>query len=462
MNPLAHIVDSNVLQRDTGLYEHACKQLMWNGRVPAHCPDMIIQAASETDVVRVIDYARLNKRKLSIRGGGHNWCGPFMDDDRILLDLSRLDKVLSIDASAKTAVVQPGVSNRDLARRLALHHLAFPVGHCSPVTLSGYLLGGGFGWNTGSWGVACFNVLELQVVTADGRLRKASPTENPDLFWAARGAGPGFFGVVTQYTLRLFDLPPEIRTSTLVFALDDIRQVLPWLEHTAQALPAHVEMILVMAKAPPELRRHTKNILRVTATAFAHSEAQAAEALAPIDRGETVKALLKTIQVPTPFDTLFEMLDQAYPKGKRVAADTLWLAGDPVTQLSTAAQCLAEAPSADSHILALILPPPPADAPPLPEAAFSMVAPLFIACYAMWDQAEQDHANTLWLQTSVDLFRSATVGHYLGETDLRAGVDRAARSFAAPNWEKLCALKQKYDPQHLFRWFAGNAPSPEA
>jgi hypothetical protein len=117
-----------------------------------------------------------------------------------------------VDAGARLAEAGRR-GGRDLARALAAHGLAFPVGHCSTVPLGGYLLGGGFGWNAGAWGVACHAVEGVEVVTADGGIRRASGAEEPDIFWAARGAGPAFFGVVTRYRLRLRPLPRAITTA---------------------------------------------------------------------------------------------------------------------------------------------------------------------------------------------------------------------------------------------------------
>src|SRR5262249_57100226 len=101
--------------------------------------------------------------------------------------------------AARTATIQPGVSSRELTSALAEHELAFPVGHCGHVGLSGFLLSGGLGWNSGVWGPACLSITEVEAVTADGRLTRADEGQNADLLWAARGAGPGLFAVVTRF-----------------------------------------------------------------------------------------------------------------------------------------------------------------------------------------------------------------------------------------------------------------------
>ena len=179
-------------------------------------------------------------------------------------DLPRTDfthwVLVDIDPEARVATVQPIVSNRELARQLAIHDLAFPVGHCSTVPLSGFILGGGFGWNAGNWGVSCWSLLSLDVVTAEGRLITASDTENPDLLWAARGAGPGFFGIATRYRLKLYPLPKAITTSTLVYPMEKLSEVVRWATEAVKTFPIKVEFILLFAHAPDALANQSEKV----------------------------------------------------------------------------------------------------------------------------------------------------------------------------------------------------------
>src|SRR6185295_289866 len=127
--------------------------------------------------------------------------------DSLLIDLRGL-REMTVDAPALTATVSPALrGGQDLGPALRSHGLAFPGGHCSTVGLGGYLLQGGQGWNSRQWGWACENVLGVDVVTADGELIHADADTNSDLFWAARGAGPAFFGVVTRFHLRVHRMP---------------------------------------------------------------------------------------------------------------------------------------------------------------------------------------------------------------------------------------------------------------
>ena len=178
---------------------------LWNKLQPKRHPQIIAQATDEQDVVAAVKFARAKKLKVTVRGGGHEWCSPSLRDNGLLIDLTNLNRVLSIDAGARRAVVQPVVSNRRVQTALNSHGMAFPTGHCPEVKLSGYLLSGGMSWNHGVWGPGVASVEAIEIVNAKGKVITASATENPDYFWAARGCGPGFFGVALRYHLkRLF------------------------------------------------------------------------------------------------------------------------------------------------------------------------------------------------------------------------------------------------------------------
>jgi FAD/FMN-containing dehydrogenase len=226
---------------------------LWNRLIPDRSPDILVRVADEKDVAQAIQFARAHNLKVAIRGGGHNWCQPSLRNGGLLIDLGELNRILSIDADARKAVVQPVVSNRDVMNALAPHGLAFPVGHCPDVKLSGYLLGGGIAWNMGTWGPAARSVEAIDIVTAAGEIVTASEHEHADLFWAALGAGCGFFGVATRFHLRLHPLPAAIHGVTYFYAMDDAAEVAAWLGKVAPSISPRVEIVMLLAPAPPEL-----------------------------------------------------------------------------------------------------------------------------------------------------------------------------------------------------------------
>jgi FAD/FMN-containing dehydrogenase len=155
---------------------------LWNRLIPERAPQIIVCAADEEDVISAIRFARANKLKVVVRGGGHNWCQPTLRNGGLLIDLKDLNKVISIDVAARKAVVQPIISNRDIQRVLNAKGLAYPSGHCPQVKLSGYLLGGGMSWNQGVWGYGNESVDAVELVTAEGKLIVANEREHPDFF----------------------------------------------------------------------------------------------------------------------------------------------------------------------------------------------------------------------------------------------------------------------------------------
>ena len=188
-------------------YERARRAAVAIAPLPDRYPDEILRPASAEAVADAVRDAARAGRRVGIRSGGHSFSASFLRNGGVLLDLSRLDRV-DVDADARTAWVQPAVTGAALSRDLLPRGLFFPTDHCSDVGLGGYLLQGGFGWNSRVWGPAVASVRAIDVVTADGALVRASERENEDLLWAARGAGAGFFGVVTRFELALQERRP--------------------------------------------------------------------------------------------------------------------------------------------------------------------------------------------------------------------------------------------------------------
>ena len=202
---------------------------LWNRLFPNRAPQIAVCVADEQDAITAIQFARENKLKVVVRGGGHNWCQPTLRNGGLLIDLKNLDKVISIDVAARKAVVQPIISNREMQRVLNAKGLAYPSGHCPQVKLSGYLLGGGMSWNQGVWGYGNESVEAVELVTAEGKLITANESDNADYFWAARGAGYGFFGVATRFHLKLYPLPRAIHGISYYYSLNEAAAVAGWL-----------------------------------------------------------------------------------------------------------------------------------------------------------------------------------------------------------------------------------------
>jgi FAD/FMN-containing dehydrogenase len=371
-----------------------------------------------------------------------------------LIDLGRLNQV-AIDRQARTAAIQPAVTGRALNRQLATHGLAFPVGHCPTVPLSGFLLNGGLGWNFNGWRPACFSVEAANVVTADGNLVVANQEQHADLLWAIRGAGPGFFAVVTQYRLTLYPVPRAITTSTYYYPLQRIAEVGAWAASIARQLPREVELTMFCAPAPPVLaERCTPSngyVGILSATAFVDTDREAAAALGLLESCPvSPECLAKEVNQPTPLDALLDMGGMLWPERHRYRADTLWSDSPSAQQLATVREYFLRAPSSKSLAVCVFATGVEGRAAVLPDAAFSMTAGTLLLCYAIWERPEDDGANAAWHRETIAALDPLAVGHYVGESDIVAEPARAERSFAPANWQRLQALRRQYDPDGLF------------
>ena len=382
--------------------------------------------------------------RISPRGGGHNWSG-IARQEGIILDISALNWVC-IDPRARTAEVGPGATNGQLISALEPHGLAFPAGHCTPVPVSGYLLGGGFGWNVGEWGIACFGVEHVNVVTADGELRRASETENPDIFWAARGGGPEFFGIVVGYRLRLKVLPKAIVTSVRTYPLTEIDAVVRWMKAAMAAAPVNVEFTVAMSSASPPLAGQAAKVASGIVNVFARDTAEAEATLARVAALAPAGAL-DVQQMPTPFGALYDIIMGFFPNGRRYAADAFWAADNSDNLLRGLAAAVAKAPSPETFALGVVTPP---NMPAPADAAFSMIGPVFASVYSIWDDPQADAANVGWLRQTSDAVLPSALGHYVGEADLERP-ERLRGAYAPEAWDKLRALQQRYDPKGMFR-----------
>jgi FAD/FMN-containing dehydrogenase len=448
-------IDGTVVWRGDAAYEETRRSVLWNELKAPRFPEVIVRPALTQGVVAAVGLARSRGLKVAVRGGGHSLCGAPLRDGGMVIDLSALGE-FAIDPASRTATLHPAVTSREFAAALAEHELAFPVGHCGPVGLSGFILGGGFGWNTGAWGPACFSLLAVDVVTAKGELVRADERENPELLWAARGAGPGFFGVVTRFHIGLQALPRAITTSTYRYPLADLAEITPWATRIAGALPPTVELTLLVAPAPPGITAPAEGkVVVVTATAFVDSIEDAAGLLAPLESCPSIeRALARQINEPTPFEALFDIWDALMPQRHRYRYDSLWSDQDFAGLLPNLAEPITNAPASKAFAFAIMPPAPPADAQ-MPDVAFSMVGRTYLGCAAVYENEENDDANGRWLRKTMQTVEPHAIGHYINETDLLADSSRAMKSFAKPNWDRLQALTQRLDPDGVFHSYLG-------
>jgi FAD/FMN-containing dehydrogenase len=397
-------------------------------------------------VVAGVRLARERGWQIAPRSGGHSWAAWGLRTDALMIDVHRL-KAIELDDETGVAIVDSGVKGgEELAPFLAERGRMFHGGHCPTVGVAGFLLQGGQGWCARGWGWAAEAVVAIDVVTAEGELVRADAEQNSDLYWAARGAGPGFFGLVTRFHLQTRPKPAEIRQSVLAFAIDDFDDVMGWLYATHGTVDPEVEIVAVSLTPPPlmGIEGH-EHVLLVGALTFKDTEDDARSALAPIDACPLAdRALFAVHHVPT---TLAEQYAEQYrqnPVGRRWTVDNAWIDADPGTAIPLLRDAFTTWPTRDSFTLWYSMAP----LRPLPDMAFSMQTEVYLAAYTVSDEGvDDDAARRTWIDAQFGRLEPVTAGQYLGDSDLG---HRQVKFMADENYTRLRKIRADRDPDGLF------------
>jgi FAD/FMN-containing dehydrogenase len=435
--------DGTALRQGGAGYEEARRAAVWNARTPPRYPDLVVRAESEEDLVRALRLARAEEMKVAVRSGGHSWAGNHLRDGGMLLDVSRLDEV-SVDAEAMTATVGPGCRGNELLEGLARQDLFFPAGHCPGVALGGYLLQGGFGWNGRVHGPACMSVEAIDVVTAAGDLVRADERNHPDLFWAARGAGPGFFGAVARFHLRLYPKPRHVANAVYLYPLDCLEEVFGWLHEIGPRVARTVELMAIVH------RDHEGELeIAVTGPTLVDSPEQAAEALALLETCPVrERAKLAVPNVEVELADLYAAVHESYPDAHRYAVDNIWTHASAEELLPGLRRIAETLPAAPSHMLWMNWGP----SPPRPEMAYSVEDDTYLALYAVWDDPADDESNVAWATERMREMEGLSSGIQLADENLGR---RPARFAADENMRRLDEVRAAYDPDGLFHPWMG-------
>lgn len=424
-----------LLLRDEPGFEGARTDRVFNRRLPERQPAAVLRAATEEDVVLGVRLARERGWQVAVRSGGHSWAQWSIREDALLIDLGGLQEISYADGVVSVSPAVKGGSV--LGPYLESRGRFFPGGHCPTVGLGGFLLQGGQGWNARGWGWAAEYVEAVDVVTADGELVRADARENADLYWAARGAGPGFFGVVTRFHLRTIPMPGHLAQTVQAFRLSDFDEVMTWL-HEVHGTVADTVEIVALTKTDRSLS--AEPVLLVTAVAFVASPAEARDALAPFRANPALdRALMVVDAAPT---TLKEQRDRQLvdsPEGHRWVVDNAWLAGPVEKVLPAMRPAFTTLPNEKSFTIWFSMAPLRA----LPDMAFSMQSEIYLASYVVWES----EADERWLLDAMRDLEPVTVGQYLGDSDLRR---RRVNFMSEENWSRLREIRAKRDPHGVF------------
>ncbi|MDR3662873.1 MAG: FAD-binding oxidoreductase [Mycobacterium sp.] len=428
-------------------YEEARCATVWNALVPQRYPDVIVQASNSADVVAAVRYAKAHNLTVGIRSGGHNWAASHLRDGGLLLDVSRL-KDCRVDRDAMTAVVGPGKGGSVLAVELEQQGLFFPAGHCRGVALGGYLLQGGYGWNSRVLGPACESVLALDVVTADGEQIRCDAGQHPELYWAARGSGPGFFGVVTAFHLRLYPKPPVCGSSLYVYPLDAADEIYPWARAISADVDRRVELQIVASRAMPSSGVDTPGIV-LASPVFADTDEEAKDAVALLDTCPArTDAVIAVPFAPTNLPNWYEAVMSNYLSSHRYAADNMWTSASADDLMPGVRRIIETMPPHPSHFLWLNWGPSPARQ----DMAYSLEDEVYLALYSGWADAADDEEYGDWSRSNMAAMAHLATGVQLADENLGA---RPARFATDSAMTRLDAVRAQYDPDGRFHSWMG-------
>lgn len=428
-------LEGAVLSPDAAEFETARR--VWNGMIDC-TPKLIARCASAHDVVEAVRFARAHDLVVAVRGGGHNAAGFGTCDGGIVIDLAPMNDV-RVDPNARVARAGGGARWADLDGATGQHGLATTGGAISSTGIAGLTLGGGLGWLMRKHGLACDNLVGAEVVTAEGRVVRASADENPDLFWGLRGGG-GNFGVVTTFEYRLHPVS-TVLGGMLVFPFPRVREVMRAYRDFTQRAPDELTVFCG--------NLHSPDGMKITALllCYAGPPEQGERAIEPLrDLGPVADQV-----APMPYVAVQSMLDPGFPAGMHVYWRSEYLAALSDGAIDAIADQYEGVTSPLSAILIEQFGGAVRRVPRDETAYDSRDADYNLAIISRWtDPAERDR-HVAWAKGVSDATRPFTTGrtyvNYLGDE----GGARVEAAYGAAKYAKLAALKRKYDPDNVFR-----------
>lgn len=404
-----------------------------------HRPVLIARCASAADVIACVQFARAQGLPVSARGGGHNPSGKSVIDGGLMIDLGPM-KGCRVDPLRRTVRAEPGLTLGEFDRECQAFGLATTMGVVAGTGIAGLTLGGGIGWICGKYRLACDNVLSVDIVTADGRLRSASTDDNPDLFWATRGGG-GNVGIVTSFEYHLHEVGPVLGGG-VVFPFAKARRVLAFYDEFARACPD--ELSVNASLAPTE----------DGTLAVAIGVAWCGE----LEVGERILKPLRTCEIPL-VDTIGPMSyverqrggDAAFPRGRRHYWKAGWLRRLDPGAIEVAIDFAARRPSPHTRVSFQQMHGAAARVTPTETAFAHRHDQWDFLALSQWERPEDDEPNVRWAR---ELFvamqpylEPAVYVNSLGGPD---DGDRVRQAFGE-NYDRLAAIKKAYDPNNFFR-----------
>jgi FAD/FMN-containing dehydrogenase len=422
---------------------------VWNALIDRR-PALIVQCSGAADVVDAVNFAREQGLTLSIKAGGHNVAGNAVNDDGIVLDLSQMRGV-TVNPASQTVLVQGGATWGDLDRETQLFGLAVPGGVVSTTGVAGLTLHGGLGHLRRKHGLSIDSLVSVDIVTADGQFRRASATENEDLFWAVRGAGSNF-GVVTSFEFRAHPVGPMVFVGAIFYPFEEASSILPaWRDFMATA-PEELSSLAICWSVPPAEpfppEIHGTPVV-VVAAAYC----------GPVEEGERVAQPLRELAEPvvdasgpwpwlglqSGFDAIFPHGELRYWKSRSVTELSEEVIGDIV-------ELAGRRPAPLSDIVIWHHGGAMSRVDEEETAYGGRDTKFLVTAEASWTDPAQNEEAIAWAREVFDTMeRYSTGAVYLNFPGLGEEEEALARAGYGVNYERLAALKADYDPNNLFR-----------
>ena len=459
LDALRGSVGGEVLVAGDPAYDTA--RAVWNAMIDRR-PGVIVRCRTTADVVVAVSFAREHRQLASIRGGGHNVAGHAVADGGVMIDLSPMNRV-RVDPDRARASVQGGATWAAVDRASEAFGLATPGGLISDTGVGGLTLSGGIGWLRSRHGLAIDNLVSAEVVTADGRVLRASTTENEDLFWALRGGG-GNFGVVTEFEFVLHPVGPTVMFAAPVLPIEaGAGPIRAWRDFLADK-HGDVGSLIEFSTIPPtpDYPEAAWGRRVYTVAALYGGDADDGErVLQPLlDLGESLvdfSGRLAYTDVQQLFDAVIPFgRHRCYWKSRYLnrlddAAIDVILAGNQRPPSPNTLSSIWNFGGATAAV------------DPTATAFGDRSMPWMVSIDSIWDTADQDAENIAWTRAFWNrLGPYSDRGRvYLNFAGHGEDNDELTRRTFGPNYERLAAIKRRYDPTNMFRFNQNIRPADD-
>jgi len=437
--------------RGADRYDALRRASLWRTNLPERYPDVIVQATAEQDVREALAFARDNDMQMVCRASGHNAAGAPLRNGGMMIYVSGLNRV-EIDPEAKTAKVQSGAIMATLFSEASKYGLDFPVADCTTVALSGFILGGGFGRNGNhlAGGPVCNTLLRADVMLADGDIVTVDKKNYSDIYWAMRGCGPAFFGVVMNMTLRLFDAPRAYLSSHYNFSLESLPSLLEFFD---ERQVNHDPQVGIKFAMQPDEDASEKLSVSVTISAFADDGPDpVAEARSRleyyVDEGLAANALTRSEFIP------HDLASYMFTRDPSIRSHTDNVCTDDSASLLPAIEYFKTRP-AGLDVRLTLAHNSQYHAPYGEDMCYSAAGHHFLSIYVNWTDHALDALAYKWADGFSQAARPFMKGHYLNQIDTGIYPEKVRQCFSEENWNRLAEVRKEYDPENRFFTFVG-------